>query len=135
MITKFSENNSNKSNNQYYNLEGIFEKFILRIWTCQKPGDAHQKSKHSFSVFCIICFRMLSSECLMFSDWLHRLDPSLPNSVVPYKRNFFRIMANQNSRESLGVRNAFTYVNMGRVRGFETKSEFRNLISSVCNYK
>ena len=29
MITKFSKNNSNKSNNEYYNLESIFEKFIL----------------------------------------------------------------------------------------------------------
>ena len=29
MITKFSENKSNKSNNEYYNLETIFEKFIL----------------------------------------------------------------------------------------------------------
>ena len=29
MITKFSKNNSNKSNNEYYNLEIILEKFIL----------------------------------------------------------------------------------------------------------
>ena len=29
MITKVSKNNSNKSNNEYYNLESIFEKFIL----------------------------------------------------------------------------------------------------------
>ena len=29
MITKLSENDSNKSNNQYYNLGSIFEKFIL----------------------------------------------------------------------------------------------------------
>ena len=29
MITKFSKNNSNNSNNAYYNLEGILEKFIL----------------------------------------------------------------------------------------------------------
>ena len=29
MITKFSKSNSNKSNNEYYNLESIFEKFIL----------------------------------------------------------------------------------------------------------
>ena len=29
MITKFSENNTNKSNNEYYNMESIFEKFIL----------------------------------------------------------------------------------------------------------
>ena len=31
MITKLSENNSNKSNNEYYNLENIFAKFILCI--------------------------------------------------------------------------------------------------------
>ena len=29
MNTRFSKNNSNKSNNEYYNLESIFEKFIL----------------------------------------------------------------------------------------------------------
>ena len=29
MITKLSKNNSNKSNNEYYNIERIFEKFIL----------------------------------------------------------------------------------------------------------
>ena len=29
MITKLSKNNSNKTNNEYYNLESIFEKFIL----------------------------------------------------------------------------------------------------------
>ena len=29
MITKVSKNNSNKSNNEHYNLEGIFEKSIL----------------------------------------------------------------------------------------------------------
>ena len=29
MITKLSNNNSNKSNNEYYNLESVFEKFIL----------------------------------------------------------------------------------------------------------
>ena len=29
MITKLSKNNSNKSNNEYYNLDSIFEKFIL----------------------------------------------------------------------------------------------------------
>ena len=29
MTTKVSKNDSNKLNNEYYNLEGIFEKFIL----------------------------------------------------------------------------------------------------------
>ena len=28
-ITEVSKNNTNKSNNEYYNLESIFEKFIL----------------------------------------------------------------------------------------------------------
>ena len=32
-----------------------------------------------------------------FSDWLRRLDPSLPNLVVAYKRNFIRNMASVNS--------------------------------------
>ena len=31
MITKDSKINSNKLNNEYYNVESIFEKFILRI--------------------------------------------------------------------------------------------------------
>ena len=30
MITKVSKNNSNKSNNEYYNLESIFEEFIIQ---------------------------------------------------------------------------------------------------------
>ena len=29
MITKFSKTKFNKSNNEYYNLQTIFEKFIL----------------------------------------------------------------------------------------------------------
>ena len=29
MITKFSQNDSNKSGNEYYSLRSIFEKFIL----------------------------------------------------------------------------------------------------------
>ena len=29
MITKFYKNKFNKSNNEYYNLETIFEKFLL----------------------------------------------------------------------------------------------------------
>ena len=49
----------------------------------------------------------------MFSDWLRRLDPSLPNLVVAYKKDFFQNMASENSREALGVRNAFSYVDIG----------------------
>ena len=40
MIIELSKHNSNKSNNQYYNLKSIFEEFILWIWTFQKPLDA-----------------------------------------------------------------------------------------------
>ena len=64
MITKFSKNNSHKSNNEYYKLESIF-------------------------------------------------DPSLPTSVVAYKRDIFRNMASENSREALGIRNAFSYEDIG----------------------
>ena len=107
MITKFSKNNSNKQNNEYYNLESIFEKFILCMGTCQKPGDAQQESKHQFSAFPIIrliCFRM-SSKCF------RRLLIGF-NSVVAYKRNFFRNLASKNSREALGIRNAFSNIDI-----------------------
>ena len=50
-----------------------------------------------------------------FSDWFRRLDPSLSNSEVAYKHDFFRNMASENSREALGVRNALSYVDIGRV--------------------
>ena len=60
----------------------------------------------------------------MFSDWLRRLNPSLPNSVVAYKRYFSLNMASENSREALDVRHAFSYVNIGRVIGFEPKKRF-----------
>ena len=70
----------------------------------------------------------------MFSDWLRRLHPNLPNSAVAYKRYFLRNMASENSREALGVRHAFSYVNIDRVRGFEPKKRFWNLIQ-VCYYK
>ena len=58
-----------------------------------------------------------------FSDWLRRLDPSLSNSVVAYERDFFQNMASENSREALGIRNAFSYVDVGRAREFEPKSD------------
>ena len=57
------------------------------------------------------------------SEQLRRLDPSLPNSVEAYKRDIFQIIASENSREALGARNAFNYVDIGRVRGFEPKSD------------
>ena len=46
------------------------------------------------------------------------------DSVVAYKRYFFRNMASKNSREALGVRHAFSCVDIGRVRGFEPKKRF-----------
>ena len=101
IITKVSKNNSKELNNEYYNLESIFEKFILWIWTCQKPIDTQQKSKHSISIFRIIRFKM-SSDCF---------------------------------REALGVRNVFTYVDIGRIRGFEPKKRFWNLIQALCDYE
>ena len=60
----------------------------------------------------------------MFSDWLRRLDPCLSNSVVVYERDFFQNMVSQNSRDALGVRNAFSYVDISKVRGFEPKTRF-----------
>ena len=57
-----------------------------------------------------------------FSNCLRRLDPNLSNSVVAYKRDFFPNIASENSREALGVRNAFSYVDIGRIRGFKPKS-------------
>ena len=43
-------------------------------------------------------------------------------------------MASENSREALGVRHAFSFVDIGRVTGFEPKKRLRNLIQ-VCYYK
>ena len=59
----------------------------------------------------------------MFSDWLRGLDPSLSNSVEAYKRDLFRNMASKNSREALGVRNVFSYVDIGRLREFKPKND------------
>ena len=52
-----------------------------------------------------------------FADWLRRLDLSLSNWVAAYNQDFFRNMANENSRKALGVRNAFSYVYVGRLEG------------------
>ena len=35
-----------------------------------------------------------------FFDWLRRLDSSLSNSVVAYRRDFFEEMASENTREA-----------------------------------
>ena len=39
-------------------------------------------------------------------------------------------MASENSREALGVKNAFSYVDIGRVRGFEIKSDSEMFIQA-----
>ena len=57
-----------------------------------------------------------------FSDWFRRPDPSLSNSVVAYKQDFFRNMASKNSREALGVKNTFTYVDICRLEGSNLKA-------------
>ena len=49
-----------------------------------------------------------------FSDWVRRLDLSLFNSVIAYKRDFFQNMVSENSREALGASNSFSYVDIGR---------------------
>ena len=69
-----------------------------------------------------------------FSDWLRRLDPSLSNSVVAYKRDFFQNMTSENSREALGARNAFSYVEAGRLEGSNPKAIMKFLIQA-CDYK
>ena len=61
---------------------------------------------------------------MSFSGWLRRLDSSLFNSIVAYKRDFFRNITSENSREALAVRNAFSYVDIGRIRGFKPKKRF-----------
>ena len=70
----------------------------------------------------------------MFPDWFRRLDVSLSKSVVAYKRNFIQNMTNENSREVLDVRNAFSYVNTGRLEGSNPKAIMKFLIQ-VHDYK
>ena len=69
-----------------------------------------------------------------FFDWLRRLHTNLSNSVVAYKRDFFRNMASENSREVLGVRNTFSYVDTGRLEGSNPKETMEFLIQA-CDYK
>ena len=71
---------------------------------------------------------------LSFSDWLCRLDPSLSNSVIAYKRDFFRYMPSENRRKLLGVRNAFSHVDLGRLEGSNLKAVMEVLIQA-CDYK
>ena len=43
-------------------------------------------------------------------------------------------MASENSRETLGVRNAFSYVDIGSLEGSNPKA-ILNFNSSMCDYK
>ena len=62
-------------------------------------------------------------------EW--RADRAATREPIPVSvRDFIRNMASENSREALGGRNAFSYVDIGRVRGFEPKKRFRNLIQA-----
>ena len=67
----------------------------------------------------------------LFSNWLRRLDPSVSNSVVTCKRDFFRNMASENNREALSVRNTFIYVDIGRLEGSNPNSDYEIFNSSV----
>ena len=69
-----------------------------------------------------------------FSNWLRRLDTSLSKSIMVYKRDFFRNMASENSREALGFRNAFSYVDVGRLEGSNPNAIITFLIQA-CDYK
>ena len=167
MITKFSKNNSNKPNNEFYNLERIFEKFICDAIRKKGPNihltygrfsSGQYILKGSYVKWIVGPFSRIASHIMninlletwrrsakiktsilgfsynsyqnvvvrafpMFSDWLHRLGPSLPNSVVAYKQHLFRNMASENSREAVGLRKAFSNVDIGRVRGFKPKGD------------
>ena len=61
-------------------------------------------------------------------DWLRRLDLSLSNSVIAYKRDFFLNMASENRREALGIRNAFSYVNIGTLEDSNPKAIMKFLM-------
>ena len=60
MITKLSKDNSNKSNNEYHNLESIFEKFILcTIYQLARNLVTRSKNRNIHSRF----FVQFISEC------------------------------------------------------------------------
>ena len=87
----------------------------------------------------ILCFSYNSYQNVVrvfpsFSDWLRKLDPSLSNSVVAYKQDFLQNMESENSREALGVRNAFNYVNISRLEGSNPKASMKFLIQA-CDQK
>ena len=75
-----------------------------------------------------------------FFDWLRRLDrlrrrdPSLSNSVVAYKRDSYRNVTNENSREALGVRNTFSYGDISKLKDSNPKAIMKFLIQA-CDYK
>ena len=71
----------------------------------------------------------LTMICILKTYWISGSKPSSfclnnPRSVVAYKQDYFRNMASENSREALGVRDAFSYVDIGKVRVFESKNDY-----------
>ena len=51
-----------------------------------------------------------------------------------YKCDFFQNMASENSRKALGVRNAFSYVDIDKLEGSNPKAIMKFLIQE-CDYK
>ena len=92
-------------------------KIILISWICQNLNI----NSRFFNNLLQNVIRVLPS----FSNWLRRLEPSLSNSIVVYKRDFFQNIASENSQDALGVKNAFSYVDMGKLEGSNPKANCR----------
>ena len=103
-------------------------KNLLKTWWCVEKIESFILD-FSYNSFQNVIWVLPS-----LSDWLRRLDPSLSNLAVAYKRDFFRNMASENSRKALGVRNAFSYVDTGRLEGLNPKAIIKFLIQA-CDYK
>ena len=132
MITEVSKNNSNKSNNEYITWKAYLGNSYYEYELSRNLATS-SKNKTFFLFFPYNSFQNVVRVLPTFSNWLRRLDPSLHNSlnsIVAYKRDFFRNMASENGRKALGVRNAFSYVDLDRVRGFGPKKRFWNLIQA-----
>ena len=54
---------------------------------------------------------------------------------MAYKRDFFANMTSENSREALDIRNAFSYVDIGRVIEGSKPKAILKFNSSVRDYK
>ena len=81
MITKISKNNSNKSNNEYYNI--TWKAYLRNSYYEYKLARNLVRRNNSFSVFRIISFRMSSEYLPLVLDALekdtkiHNPEPSL----------------------------------------------------------